>query len=286
MTTSMMAARGAQCVLAALVAMLFAAPPVQAQFTPSQADPEAADAPGRRPPEPAPTGPPARASDKLHAFTGSWRNDVFIPGIVAKGVIPLDDEHEAIRAQLEADRKAGKTLDGNEPKCIPNGPVMSMLLGLTIYATATELTVALDKLTRHIRIDQPHTPENLLLDSYAGESVAHWEGNDLVVDTVGVNPGVEIDWGIPLGERSKLHMIERFRIVGPSKMEIETVIEDPGVLTRPWKFTRHFTRTTPSLIENFCIPALDRNRDPTTGKPGLDLTPPKGTRYIPPGADR
>lgn len=277
--------KDARTLLAMLALTLFGYA-AHAQFSASKADPEANDSPERRAQgqPPPPVGPPARAPDKLYAFTGGWSNDVFVPSIVAKGVIPLDAEHEAIRAKLESDRKAGIPLDGNEPKCIPNGPIMSMTSGgMTNYATATELTMVLGRLTRHIAIDGKHTPDNLLFDSYAGESVAHWEGNDLVVDTVGVKPEVEVDWGIPLGENSKLHLVERFRIVGPSKMEVDTTVNDPGMLTRPWKFTRHYTRAA-TVMSGECIAANDHSRDKATGKPGLDLTPPKTKRFIPPGA--
>jgi hypothetical protein len=276
-------------VLAASVAMLLAAHPAQAQFPPNTPGPQANGSPQGGAQSKSLSGPPARAPDKLYAFSGTWASDDRVNPIVGKGAIPFDDAHEAIRAQLEKNLKAGIPLDGNEPKCIPNGPVMSMATPggvLTISATAAELTILADKIRRHILIDKKHTPDNLLFDSYAGESVAHWEGNDLVVDTVAVKPELEITWGIPLGERSKFHMVERFRIVGPSKMEIETVIEDPGVLTKPWKFTRHYSRAVPSSVENFCLPAADRDRDSATGEPGLDLTPPKGTRYIPPGAEK
>lgn len=230
-------------------------------------------------------GPPARSSDKLHAFTGYWYNDYFRPSIVKAGVIPLKPAYEAIRARLEKARQAGETIQGNEPLCIPNGPIMGMNFGIDVSATASRLTVMTSRLPRFIDLNKKHTPEFQLFDTYSGESVAHWDGNTLVVDTIGVKPIVEIDWGIH--NSGHLHLIERWRVMSPTKLRIQTTVEDSGALTKPWSFNRYFSRRpAPSAADwTYCVPALDRTRNFATGKQEYNLTPPPGG-YIPPGAQQ
>lgn len=68
---------------------------------------------------------------------------------------------------------------------------------------------------------------------YYGRSVAHWEGDTLVVDTKGFN---EKFWftngGLPHTEQ--LHLIERFTRVDHDTLRYEVSIDDPGAYTRPW----------------------------------------------------
>jgi hypothetical protein len=232
-----------------------------------------------------PTGPPPRAPANLYAFSGNWQNDVFVPAIAAKDAIPFDAAHERVRAGLEATRASGQTIEGNEPLCVPNGPVMGMNFNLLIFADAGRLTVMINRLTRLIDIDQDHPSGGPVFDTFSGEAVGHWQGDALVVDTIGVSPVAEIDWGVRSSGR--MHLTESWRLASPTKLEIATVVEDTGALTVPWKFTRHYTRRPlPTAVDvGYCVSSLDRTRDKDTGKQGFDLTPPK-EGYVPAGADR
>jgi hypothetical protein len=89
--------------------------------------------------------------------------------------------------------------------------------------------------------NRPH-PKNLA-PSYYGHSVGHWEGDTLVVDTVGFN---ERFWferqGAPHTDR--LHLIERFTRTTLNDLKIELTIDDPGAYTRTWT-TGFWMRWTP-----------------------------------------
>jgi hypothetical protein len=81
-------------------------------------------------------------------------------------------------------------------------------------------------------MDQPHQPA--LAPSFMGDSVGHWEGDTLVVDTTGLNDRTWIDEiGVIHGQQ--LHVIERIRkIEGGHAMENLVRIEDPEYFTEPW----------------------------------------------------
>jgi hypothetical protein len=70
--------------------------------------------------------------------------------------------------------------------------------------------------------------------SFMGDSVAHWEGDTLVVDVVGFNTQTWIS-GVGTVHTDKLHVVERFRFVDPQTVVLEATIEDPGALTKPAK---------------------------------------------------
>src|SRR5262245_18404701 len=74
------------------------------------------------------------------------------------------------------------------------------------------------------------------VDSWMGQSVAHWEGEALVVDVKGFN---DQSWFDRSGNfhSDKLHVIERYTRTSPDVITYEATIEDPDVFTRPWKMT-------------------------------------------------
>jgi len=95
-------------------------------------------------------------------------------------------------------------------------------------------------------IGGPHTFRIIYLDgrqhpkdlqpSYYGHSIGHWEGDTLVVDTVGFNERAWIDRaGTP--HTTQLRYIERFTRTDHDTMKYEVTIDDPGAYTATWKTT-------------------------------------------------
>jgi hypothetical protein len=84
---------------------------------------------------------------------------------------------------------------------------------------------------RTIYMDGRAHPKNLD-PSYYGHSTGRWEGDTLVVDTVGFNEGFWFSRGIPHTDR--LHMIERFTRTDYNTTKYEVTIDDIGAYTAPW----------------------------------------------------
>jgi hypothetical protein len=80
---------------------------------------------------------------------------------------------------------------------------------------------------------RPHPPDVNDFPTWLGHSIGHWEGDTLVVDTVGFNEG---HWLSRLGDprTSQLHLIERFTRKDYYTMRYEFTVDDPGAYTRPW----------------------------------------------------
>jgi hypothetical protein len=104
--------------------------------------------------------------------------------------------------------------------------------------------------------------------SFMGDAVGRWEGDTLVVDTVGLKVRTTLDQiGTPHTE--KLHIVERYRRTGPLSMEIRVSIEDPGAFTRPWEAKVNY-KAAPSdtrMIEDVC--ENNRNMPDEQGRSGF-----------------
>jgi hypothetical protein len=95
-------------------------------------------------------------------------------------------------------------------------------------------------------IGGPHTFRTVYMDgrshprdlvpTYYGHSIGWWEGDTLVIDTVGYNEGFWMDRrGLPSTEQ--MHTVERFTRVNHDAMKYEITVDDPGAYTQPWTTT-------------------------------------------------
>ena len=85
---------------------------------------------------------------------------------------------------------------------------------------------------RIVYMDGRSHPNNLVPSAY-GHSIGWWEGDTLVVDSIGYNEKFWLDRrGLP--HTDQLHTLERFTRTGLSGMKYEATIDDPGAYTAPW----------------------------------------------------
>ena len=74
--------------------------------------------------------------------------------------------------------------------------------------------------------------------TWMGDSVGRWEGDTLIVDTVGFNDKTELPGGYKHTEG--LHVVERFHRVDLNNLDYQATIEDPNVFEKPWTISRGF----------------------------------------------
>ncbi len=105
-----------------------------------------------------------------------------------------------------------------------------------------------DHVVRRIHLNVPHSRE--VKPSWFGESVGHYEGDTLVVDTIGIDKRTFVD-GYQTPHSEQLHVVERFRVVDGGKgVEINVHVEDPGAYTMPWSAIQRWRRVEPGVAEN------------------------------------
>lgn len=98
---------------------------------------------------------------------------------------------------------------------------------------------------RVIRINGTHLPPSVR--QWTGDSIGHWEGNTLVVDTTNFRRETHYRNS---GER--LHVVERFTRVSPTELRYRVTVEDPDTWVAPWTADIPFKATTKQMFEYAC----------------------------------
>jgi hypothetical protein len=112
-----------------------------------------------------------------------------------------------------------------------------------------------DGQSRHIYLTNAHSRN--VKPSWSGESIGHYEGNELVVDTIGIAGNAPVDkFFTP--HTDQIHMIERFRLAsGGDRLEVSVHVEDPGAFTVPWNGRMLYRRVEPGRAERVFPPGVN-----------------------------
>jgi len=108
-----------------------------------------------------------------------------------------------------------------------------------------------DTQIRHIYLNMPHSAHPAL--SWYGESVGHYEGDTLVVDTIGLNDRTFVD-NYRTPHTTQLHVVERFKLVdGGKTLQAVIMVNDPGAFNMPWSAVQRWRRREDRpMIELVC----------------------------------
>jgi hypothetical protein len=146
----------------------------------------------------------------------------------------------------------------NSGMCVPGGVPGNMALVSHEYVFQPGRVIILleNSEVRRLWTDgRSHVPVEESNPSFQGDSVGHWEGDTLVVETSNIYPEAEFGFGLHVTGKTVVH--ERFTRVG-DKMRIETEIEDPILFTGPWKYTRWYDREDRAYVEYVPCTLADR----------------------------
>jgi hypothetical protein len=158
-------------------------------------------------------------------------------------------------------KRAEMEKDGNPPPeskmtCWPAAPpnTLALIGGQEILQTPKTvfLLTGNDHQWRTVPLNQPHSTNPK--PSWYGDSVGHYEGDTLVVDTIGVNTdsmSMIDDFGTP--HTDKLHVVERYHLVNGGKtMNVDVRVDDPGAFTKKWTVTATFNHSPNRMNESVC----------------------------------
>jgi hypothetical protein len=159
-------------------------------------------------------------------------------------------------AELRKKRNDENGKDDPVTRCLPGGVVKShtsallrkivQLPGLLIILRETEGAY------RQIFTDGRPLPE-INQPTFNGYSVGRWDGDTLVVQTIGFKDGIWLDRsGSPMTDAAK--MTERFRRVSYGRLDIEITVDDPKAYTAPWAVTLHHSIVLDTeLLDYICL---------------------------------
>lgn len=139
--------------------------------------------------------------------------------------------------------------------CWPGGvPGIMLFTAEPIYFVQTpkEITILYQRgpNQRHIYLNVPHSKNPK--PSWYGDSVGHYEGNTLVVDTIGLSDKTFVD-NLRTPHTPQMHVVERYTISADGKaMNGTAYVEDPGTFTSAWSATQRWRRVQQPIQESVC----------------------------------
>jgi hypothetical protein len=150
---------------------------------------------------------------------------------------------------------AGKIGFTPHSSCWPAGVPGYHLYGFQpLYFIQTPKQVVMiysnDQQVRRVYLDVPHSPNPK--PSWYGESVGHYEGDTLVVDTIGLNDKTFVN-NFRTPHTEKLHVVERFKLIdGGKAMRVDITFEDPDAFNAPWSVAQRYDRIEKPIAEEVC----------------------------------
>ena len=180
--------------------------------------------------------PTQRISDVSNPNLKQWAKDVM-----------KKDNDEVLAGKFAFTARASCKAAG-----VPGHLVLLAPGALTILQEPDKVTMIVDgnAETRHIRLNAAHDLN--AKPSWYGDSVGHYEGDTLVIDTVGLNDKTFLDnFRTPHSE--KLHVTERWRLIeNGAKIEVLLTIDDPDTFNAPFKMLRQYESVNRTFAEYIC----------------------------------
>jgi hypothetical protein len=164
--------------------------------------------------------------------------------------------YAARRAAEDEALKRGEPLGTPAVQCVPYGFPRMMAVALypaEIIQRPTQITIITEAFSevRRVFMNQPQLPIDEVPPGYYGHSVGKWEGDTLVVDTVGIKESVPSYQMLP--HSAQMRITERIRLVTPDMLHDQITIEDPVVLEKPFTYTLAYRRMPNyKMVEFIC----------------------------------
>ena len=201
------------------------------------------------------TGPAPKAADGKPDLSGIWQRP-YVPDMTkdapnqkGAGELPFTAEGE------KAWKAYDPTTDGDYTgACLPFGLTRGMNSPepIQIMQSPTYLAVLYEQNSWYKVIPIDGRAHRIGVPTWFGDSVGHWDGDTLVVDTLNFNGRTRLDTvGHPHSDQ--MHTVERFTRIDAGHMAYEITIDDQKTFTGPWKNSRVFTlRRDWEIMEYSC----------------------------------
>jgi hypothetical protein len=206
--------------------------------------------------------PAPRLADGRIDLSGIWQSDMkYFRNLAADiGLQNVPMTPEARRIQ---ESRASGDLGYTEPDahCLPQGvpKINSAPVPFRIVQTPKLVVLVYEafNLWRQVHLDDRDWDPDMN-PTWLGYSKGRWEGDELVVETRGINGKQWLDHG-GLPTSDKLVVIERFKRPSFGRLEIELLINDPTYYTKPWTVTTNARRLVNTELFEFICPENERS---------------------------
>lgn len=168
----------------------------------------------------------------------------------------LKPETRAVVKRISDEEAAGHSHVEHQTLCWPSGvpEILNLRDSMKMLQAPSgkEITIVYsrDSQVRHVYMDVPHSKN--LPKTWYGESVGHFDGDTLIVDTVGLNDKTETDrFGTPHSDQ--IHVVEKYRVSADRKnLEVLFTVEDPKFFTTEWSGRADYRRDNRQPVETIC----------------------------------
>ena len=204
--------------------------------------------------------------DKLMVVNGTIRSSIIVDP--SDGMVPYRDQTRALLQDYTRGVAGDDArMDGPEQRplgerCIvgfgsTGGPPMLPVLYNNHYKFVqtpdhVAILVEMNHDTRIVRLDSEHLPDHIT--PWLGDSIGHWDGDTLVVETTNFHPNQSYRLAIrhQLYVPPSAHVTERFTRIGPQEILYEFSVEDEGAYTQTWKGEMTLRKTKGPIYEYAC----------------------------------
>ena len=203
----------------------------------------------------APGSPPLVRQDPAHVYVP---NNVGRQPTYRIGDISNSNLKPWVKERMKKDNDevlAGKIGFTARSSCQPGGVPGFALFGVRpVYFVQTPKEVVIiysgDAQVRHVYLDVPHSESPA--PSWYGESIGHYEGDTLVVDTIGQNDKTVVD-NYRTPHSTKIHVVERWKMIEDGqKLQVTYTVDDPDAFNAPWSAIRTYRRAQQPMLEEVC----------------------------------
>ena len=180
-----------------------------------------------------------------HDLTGVWLQPNPGAGFKARDLAFTPEYAKIYQDHLDAAAK-GVPYRHDQGVCLPRGIVGTVTTGIYPFEVFQrgDSEILLNKETPgnllRIYLKRPHKAADELYPTFYGDSVGHWEGDVLVVDTIGLGAADTLDAQIP--NSPELHVVQRIQRVTFDTIQNEVTIDDAKAYTKPATITVTYKR--------------------------------------------
>jgi hypothetical protein len=182
----------------------------------------------------------------------------------------------AARYQEALDAAAAGRPKADPPAaCLPPGVprILASPFPFEIVQTSKTVFMLFEYMSQVRRIYMEGSgPPPLATATFNGHSTGRWEGDTLIIETVGLHPDSVLDT-THLPHSDELRVVERWRLVAPGKLEAVITLIDPKAYTKPWTVRRTYTQKPGERILQYVCEENNRNpvlKDGSTGFIGTE----------------
>lgn len=196
-------------------------------------------------------------NDPAHPYCGNrispkCGNQILPPVADTKNPI-LQPWAAAQMAKSNEEILSGKESFEAMSRCWPGGvPGMMLFTAQPAYFVQLpkEVTILYSRgpYVRHVYLNAQHSANPA--PTWFGESVGRYEGDELVVDTIGLSDKTFVDW-YHTPHTTKMHVVERYKLIdGGKRLQGMVTVDDPGTFTTKWSALHYFIKHDTPLADS------------------------------------